>query len=232
MLRYSFRLLLILSCILPFQGFSQSSWLDSAERKVVSVGFVSGVSLGAMSFLADQAVTDCMEQNQNAFWNHKAMLADHLGSKKYVIPANALLLGTGYLLEDPKLKSTSWNALKSIASAAVVTEFLKLSLGRARPYMEKGVFHFRSFHKNTNHFKSLPSGHTSLAFAFFTPFAESYSRWLYIFPASVAISRVYQDDHWSSDVLFGALNGFLAGYFFQHKDRNIEVTLNSVIIKF
>jgi len=232
MSRNSFRLLLILFFVLPYQSFAQKSWLDSTGRKVVSAGFVSGLSLGATAFLADQAVSEFMGQHQNALWNHQARIADHFGSKKYVIPANVLLLGTGYLFKDPTLKSTSWNAFKSIASTAVITEFLKLSVGRARPYMEKGAFHFRSFHDNTNHFKSLPSGHTSLAFAFFTPFAESYSRWLYIVPASVAISRVYQNDHWSSDVIFGSLIGFLTGYFFQRKDQNIEVTFNSIRIKF
>ncbi|HLW07688.1 MAG TPA: phosphatase PAP2 family protein, partial [Marinilabiliaceae bacterium] len=80
-------------------------------------------------------------------------------------------------------------------------------------------------------YKSLPSGHASLAFAVFTPFAENYSRWLYAIPISVAFGRVYQNKHWFSDVVVGSSIGFISGWLFTH-NKNVQLLPNGVIVKF
>jgi len=157
---------------------------------------------------------------------------NRLGDKKVVLSTNAALLGTGYLIDDPGLKRTSWNAVKSILSTALITEGLKYGFGRSRPYTGAGPREFSPLPPNRHALKSLPSGHASVAFAFFTPFAEQYSRWIYLLPTATALSRVYKDKHWSSDVVLGAAIGFFTGYFFQHKDASVEVSLNKIVIRF
>ncbi len=82
-------------------------------------------------------------------------------------------------------------------------------------------------------YQSFPSGHSLVAWATFTPFAESYSKWIYLIPASVSFSRLYKNKHWMSDVVMGGGLGYLAGLYF-HKRKNQKVIFNGqgVVIKF
>ena len=149
-----------------------------------------------------------------------------------ILPLNALLFAGGLIADNKGLKETSFNAFKSVVSTAAITVSLKYLTGRSRPYTEDGAYHFEPFPPDRHKYRSLPSGHTSVAFAFFTPFAEKYSRWIYSIPLSVGLSRVYKDDHWSSDVVLGAAIGFLSGYFFQHKTEHFEISFNKLVIRF
>jgi membrane-associated phospholipid phosphatase len=60
--------------------------------------------------------------------------------------------------------------------------------------------------------QSMPSGHTASAFGFAASLAEDvHPRWakigLYTLATGTAWSRVYDNKHWTSDVVFGALVG-------------------------
>ncbi len=227
---YVFVVILVFSTCLSAQ--SQSSLLDSSERKVMKrFGITSSLIFGA-SLIMDESIQNALNDNRKDYLDDFANYANYGGSKKIVLPLNTVLLGSGYLFNDETLKTTSWNAFKSIGVTALATEFLKLSLSRVRPYEQQGPYHFDPIAWRNNSYKSLPSGHASLAFAFITPYAEEYSRWLYAIPLSVAFSRVYKNDHWTSDVILGSVIGFTAGYFFQSKDRHITVSFNKIVVRF
>lgn len=224
--------LALLFSLLVFTGNAQSSLLDSSESRFMrDIGLASSVAFGS-SFLFDQPISDFITKKKNPFLNNFTSYAYYGGSKKLFVPVNTLLLGSAYLLKNKPLKTASWNSVKSIGSTALITGLLKLSFGRARPYEERGAYHFDPISWRDRAFRSLPSGHASLAFAFITPYAEEYSRWLYAIPLSVAFSRVYQNDHWASDVILGSFIGFSTGYFFQHKNCHISVSLNRIVIRF
>jgi membrane-associated phospholipid phosphatase len=228
---FSFCLFLILP--LTFQGQDTTSVLfETHEKRLMGKVAVASGLLFTGAYLTDGPVRDWVQSNQGPTGDVLTNAGNRLGDKEVVLSMNAALLGTGYLIDDPGLKKTSWNAVKSILSTAVITETLKLGLGRSRPYTGAGPRQFNPLPPNRHAFKSLPSGHASVAFAFFTPFAEKYSRWIYLLPASTAISRVYKDKHWGSDVVLGAAIGFFTGYFFQHKDQSVEVSLNKIVIRF
>jgi membrane-associated phospholipid phosphatase len=211
---------------------SQTHILDTSERKIMTRFGITSSLLFGTSFLLDKPIQNTVNNNRNSYLDDFTNYANYGGSKKLVLPMNALLLSSGFLFNNETLKKTSWNAFKSIGAAALATEFLKLSLSRARPYKDKGPYHFAPIAWQNNSYKSLPSGHTSLAFAFITPYAEEYSRWLYAIPFSVAFSRVYKNDHWTSDVVLGSIIGFTAGYFFHYKDRHVTVSFNKIVIRF
>ena len=215
-----------------FLAQSQTPMLDSSERKTMTgIGITSSILLGT-SFFMDEPIQNHVTHNQKSYVKDFTSYANYGGSKKILLPVNALMLGSGYLFDDETLKTTSWNAFKSIGTTALATELLKLSFSRARPYKQQGPYHFNPISWRNNSYKSLPSGHVSLAFAFITPYAEEYSRWLYAIPLSVAFSRVYKNDHWTSDVVLGSIIGFTAGYFFHYKDRQISVSLNRIVVRF
>lgn len=225
-------LVYLLFFFISFSAKAQTHVLDSSEREVITnIGISSSLLFGG-SLLMDKSIQNVLNDNRNNYLDDFTNYANYGGSKKLVLPMNALLLGSGYLFNDESLKTTSWNAFKSIGATALVTEFLKLSLSRARPYEQQNPYHFDPISWRNNSYKSLPSGHASLAFAFITPYAEEYSRWLYAIPFSVAFSRVYKNDHWTSDVILGSIIGFTAGYFFHYKDRHITVSFNKIVVRF
>jgi membrane-associated phospholipid phosphatase len=71
------------------------------------------------------------------------------------------------------------------------------------------------FHPPSN--SSFPSGHSTVAFAIATVVATSYNKtiWVpivcYTLAGLTALSRVYQNDHWFSDVFVGSALGFAIG---------------------
>jgi membrane-associated phospholipid phosphatase len=222
----------IIIIFISFSAKSQTRLLDTSERKIMThIGITSSLLFGT-SFLLDRPIQNSVNNNHNSYLDDFTNYANYGGSKKLVLPMNALLLSSGFLFNDETLKKTSWNAFKSIGASALATEILKLSFSRARPYRQKGPYHFEPIVWKNNAYKSLPSGHASLAFAFITPYAEEYSRWLYAIPLSVAFSRVYKNDHWTSDVILGSIIGFTAGYFFHYKDRHVTVSFNKIVVRF
>ena len=240
MLKYDFsenmgnvRMVIFICCIfIAGNSFAGGPVLDSTEKDFMRNTIFMSSAIVPAAFAFDEPLMGTINRRDDSFLNTFTHYANEMGNKHIVIPANAVLLGTGFLLPDNTLRRTSWNAFKSIGTTGITTELLKLSFGRARPHTDNGAYFFDPVHWHNNDYKSFPSGHTSLAFAFITPYAEQYSRWLYLLPVSVAFSRVYKNDHWPSDVLMGATLGFASGYFFQHKDRNIQLTLNGIIINF
>ena len=99
--------------------------------------------------------------------------------------------------------------------STVSTLVFKLGFGRARP--DEGVERDRWWDGG----RSMPSGHTALAFAVGTVFAESGTpkrRWVrrslgYGLGVSMMYLRVKHDSHWFSDTIPGAAIGLAAGRF-------------------
>ena len=196
----------------------------------VAIPVMTATTAGA--FLFDKPFRDHHVAHPKAFKDDFSEISDYFGNKKYVVPAVAAAYGAGrFIFRDPKLQMAAFQSFQSILATAVVTEAIKITAGRARPYTGKGPHTFEPFSFSDNAHKSLPSGHASLAFAAFTPFAENYSRWLYAVPASVAIGRVWQDKHWTSDVVVGSCIGFISGFLFSHNE-NVQSIPNGVVVKF
>ncbi len=124
------------------------------------------------------------------------------------LPAGVAL--AGIIAGDKELTLKGIKIGTSIAFNAVVTELLKRAAARERPSMRwKGVIH--SWKPGTDN-KSLPSGHTSLAFSTAMSTSLEFKKWYITIPAfayaaSVGYSRMYLGAHYPSDVLAGAAVG-------------------------
>jgi len=210
---------------------TDTSFVQPFKSKLIKNSLIASTAV-VLAFTLDKPVNNWMEELAGSSGGGFADVANVLGEKTIIIPALGATWGVSYLIKDEKLKRTSWNAIKAVAVTAIATEVVKISAGRARPFTGVGPHAFHPFTKE-DEYKSLPSGHTSLAFAVFTPFAETYSRWIYAAPVSVAFARVYKNKHWFSDVVLGGGIGFLSGWIFTHyPQKNIQVTSNSVIVFF
>ena len=132
------------------------------------------------------------------------------------IPAGLLI--TGLCTGDEQLRTAGIATGVSFITAALVTEGLKFSIRRPRPYL--GYPDDLVPVKTTYGF-SFPSGHTSLTFAVATSLSLCYPKWYVVAPSmlwatGVAFSRLYLGVHYPSDVLTGMLVGTasaFAGYY-------------------
>ncbi|MFA6144588.1 MAG: phosphatase PAP2 family protein [Sulfurimonas sp.] len=122
-----------------------------------------------------------------------------------------------YFLYFKKSLPFSHHALllfSSVAFAGIVTDTLKVFLGRFRPCMlfEQGLYGFDFFHIQLAT-TSFPSGHTTTVFAVAMVVSLYWSRWAVIawsVAVVVGLSRIMLSAHYLSDVIAGAVVGIMS----------------------
>lgn len=128
-----------------------------------------------------------------------------------------LMYGFGKVFNNDKMVETTRLMGHSLIITGIYTTALKVLIGRARPYMKSGPHAYRPFNfKFDAHYMSMPSGHTSSAFALVTVLAKQYNSWYvkvpaYTFASCVAMQRMNADKHWVSDLIIGGTLGYLIG---------------------
>jgi len=193
---------------------------------------VFGGLLGG-SFFIDEWANDRIKSNQNSFLDRYTNFFNEFGEKKIIAPATVATWLIGTAIKDKRLSNTALNSGKALVTGAILTEGIKIIAGRSRPDQLHGNMHFDALGGNNNNTKSLPSGHAFVAWAVFTPFAEEYSKWIYVIPASVSLARAYRNRHWLSDVVLGGGIGYFAGLYFQkRKNQRVIFDGNGIVIKF
>lgn len=116
----------------------------------------------------------------------------------------ALSVGTyayGRLFDEPKVAHLGMDLLEAQILTEIIVEPLKFAAHRARP-------------DGSNH-QSFPSGHAAVTFAAATVI-ERHLGWRksvlgYTIASYVALSRLHDNRHYLSDVIFGAAVGSIAG---------------------
>ena len=100
---------------------------------------------------------------------------------------------------------------QSFFYSAAVVGIGKVVFGRKRPYNNDGPYDFWNSSFTNDDVMSHPSGHSAFSFGLSTTLAH-YSNtpmkidW-YGLAVNTVLSRIYQDDHWLSDVLVGSFIG-------------------------
>ncbi len=167
------------------------SW-DNAATTIVG----GGLALGAHHF--DNEVNAHFAGNgavQDFFYPGKI-----IGLSPVQFAAAAATYGWGKARKEPKVVHLGVDLLRAQIVTQVLTEGLKLAVRRERP-------------DGTNY--SFPSGHASMTFATATVL-ERHLGWLaaaptYAVASYVAMSRLHENRHYLSDVVFGATVGLVGG---------------------
>ncbi len=128
------------------------------------------------------------------------------------------LYSSGILSGDDGLRETGLMVFEAGALSGFVTTCLKVAFGRERPYVSGNEFKFHPFSFKGNKFYSLPSGHSALSFAISTVIASKFRNKLVKFliytPAVLtALARVYNNQHWFSDIFLGSAIGYFTGVY-------------------
>jgi membrane-associated phospholipid phosphatase len=174
-----------------------------------------GAVLGVTSslFLADKGVKSFAQNHQSTVASKFAIVGNDLGNPLYTLPPVGAFYLYGYLADDNKAKRASLLAVESFAISGAMTTGLKMIAERHRPNTGDSptTWDGPSFSlKNV----SFSSGHTASAFSIATVFADQYKDNAFIPPIAyglatlTGLSRIYSNEHWSSDVFFGAALGY------------------------
>jgi len=134
----------------------------------------------------------------------------------------------GLIFKNPKMITTTMLATQAYLTGAALEGTIKFISGRTRPtYYAANVEAEPRFlgpfskigrdSKGKRRFSSFPSGHTTVAFAAATVFAKEYGDKAYVpfiaYSAAtlIGLSRITENKHWATDVLTGAVIGYMAG---------------------
>ncbi len=173
-------------------------------------GFVLGATGGLM--YQDEGMQDWFQRQRSSASKRVSSRIEPLGSEGALIALGAAYL-SGCLLGDTTLKKTALLCGESALVSGAIIRALKILIGRARPYSNKGAYCYSPF--SISH-QSFPSGHTSTAFAIASCLTDECQSTLvgviaYGVAIMVGLSMMHDNKHWASDVFLGSIIGIGIG---------------------
>lgn len=210
-----------------FTKRSLFTWGDAA----LFAGFTAATAAAAP---ADRWVTRELQdeaRQANHALNRGAMVFRVVGHPGAFI-VGGTLYAVGLASSDRRIEDLGLHTVESVGLATLITSSIKIVAGRARPYASKDdARNFQLFRGLGNDdYRSFPSGHATAAFAFAAVISAETSHWwpdtrwvigpiMYGAASLTGVSRIYNNQHWASDVIAGAAIGTLTGikvFRFQH----------------
>jgi len=174
-----------------------------------------GATIGGL-MAADTTIQRAFQENRSGAGNDTANTLATIGDAQTVLGANMALIGVGWLLRERedgnKLLRTALVSLESQLFVEGISGLTKFTVGRARPNDEDGTHSFDPFHGFDT---SFPSSHAARSFAMAAVFADAYPQPIpflaYTTATLISLARIYENEHFSSDVFAGAALGFVIG---------------------
>jgi hypothetical protein len=124
-----------------------------------------------------------------------------MGQSYTLFPVAITIYAVGRGTDNKKVSHTGSDLIQALAMAEMITVSLKYTVRRERP--------------DGSGANSFPSGHSADTMAFATALERHFDwrLWLpaYTFASYVAISRLHDNVHYLSDVMFGSAVGIIAG---------------------
>jgi membrane-associated phospholipid phosphatase len=203
------------------------------EQDFLLTGLI--LSATAFSFTFDNPVRNNITKLKSPAMDKITKWGDNFGNGKYVLGLSAALYLGGHIFTDSDTRKTGLMLAEAIVLNGIVTTGLKVITGRSRPFRNNGNtdidFLKMEFDDSEN---SLPSGHTSTAFAVATVLSHRIDNAfataaLYSLAGLTAFQRIYADKHWLSDTILGAAIGTAIGL--KVISLNSEVEFNSSALK-
>jgi undecaprenyl-diphosphatase len=167
-----------------------------------------GLTCIASSQNIDLRILRSINKTDHKLWD-ESMKVTSDGIYPFMVISPAALWLTGYINKDETMKRNGVKTVVAIGATLLITEGLKESVRRPRPYSSAPDDVIPRC--KTSGF-SFPSGHTSAAFATATALTLSTKKWYVGVPAFtyagfVGYSRMRLGAHYASDVLAGIIVG-------------------------
>ena len=163
----------------------------------------------------DSKIQKRSQENKNGFKTFISNSVTDFGLCRSQTIAWGATSAFSFITKNKKLQKTVIIWAGSLLLNSTVTDQLKITFQRHRPWSGApyNVFDWR---KGSRIHRAFPSGHTSNIFTTATVFSTMYKdhKWVppvaYGLASLVGLSRIYDDAHWASDVMAGAMIGFLS----------------------
>ncbi|MGQ0714375.1 MAG: phosphatase PAP2 family protein [Gemmatimonadaceae bacterium] len=212
--------------------------------------FAGGVIFATLAIAPlDKRLADYIQgrPQANRFFRKVARIVEAIAEPGALLIGGGLY-GIGRLAGNERMADLGLHGTEAIVVGMLLTTAIKVGAGRQRPYVDRDRPHSFGFMRgwNREEYRSFPSGHSLIAFAAAAAVTNETSRWWprsvwYIAPAMyggatlVALSRLYDNKHWASDVMIGGLIGTFAGlktvkYHHTHPDNRIDRWLLGVVL--
>lgn len=187
-------------------GHSYTRPLHWEGKQWAQFGAVIGGT--GLVYLVDDDTSRFIRNNRESIPKWIRDYGEFYGSPQNNYIATSGVYLTGLLTKNEKLRRTGVLLISSASSAGLLQQVLKSAVGRARPVAGLGKDTFDPFNTNRN-FHSFPSGHALLAFTNAYAIAKQFNNpWvkagIYTVGAIPGISRVWDGQHWLSDLVFAA----------------------------
>lgn len=205
--------------------------------------FAGGVIFATLAVAPiDKRIADYVQgerPQQNSFFRKVAVIVEAIAEPGALLIGGGLY-GIGRLADNERMADLGLHGTEAIVVGILLTSAIKVGAGRQRPYVNRDRPHSFGFLRGwkQEQYRSFPSGHSLIAFAAAAAVTNETKRWWpnsawYIGPAMyggallVALSRMYDNKHWASDVMIGGLIGTFAGlkvvkYHHTHPDNRVD----------
>lgn len=181
------------------------------------------LSLTAVTSIIDKDFKNFAQSNKTNFINHLFRIDKYYHIESMMISI-AAIYGYGIMAEDDHLRNLGLRLSQATFYSGLINLSARFLIGRGRPSITENQYDFRPFDFSWS-YSSIPSAHTTLAFAYSTVMAKEYNNFFWKFgwyslSALVGYARIYNDQHWLSDVLMGAALGYFVGEFVNNNKSN------------
>lgn len=184
-------------------------------RRILTVALLSLPLVILSALFLDQSLALFFKQpEQLSLWLLARNITNVGLSEHYFIGAFLLYVFARWIRPQySRLRTWSRYFLLSLLGSGVLVHLVKFSVGRQRPHRSPD-FDPTTFHPFTTHwdFHSFASGHTQVMFTVATMFAVAFpkAKWLFFAVAAFfGFTRVVTHDHFLSDVIGGAVVGYV-----------------------
>jgi membrane-associated phospholipid phosphatase len=180
---------------------------DSVEQSTRGRGFnrawIVPIGIAASSALDPEVREWTLHQHTRSL-DRLAKFVNSLGTARLLLPTVALTYAGASLTHHESLAHSTLNTVAAYVASDLAESALKPLIGRERPHVEGNSHHFHPFTADGD-WHSLPSAHVAHIAAIaqavsMQTHSASITALASSFVALVAWDRIYEDQHWTSDV--------------------------------
>lgn len=188
----------------------------------------STIGVTGLAMLVDEDVKEFSQSHKTKFLNTVFSVDDYYHIE-FMAASIVAIYAYGLIDKNDKVRNLSLRLAEATISATLIDFSIKFIAGRSRPYYTNSSYDYEPFQTSYEQ-TSFASGHSTLAFAFSSVMAKEYNNFFWKFgwyslAAITAYARVYNNQHWFSDIIFGSAIGLFVGEFVNNHSTNQKTEL-------